>query len=179
MRSLMVVVAGLSFVSLVACTEHVYVNGKGTGTTASPVVQMDPFCKGYCSVRRDCDARIDLAACVEQCNQDNAAVVGRVRADVIALVQACFQQSDCGQVRSGTRLDECMDTAARVAPSAAAQAFCSDAMRAYSRCGGAVDHGKCLHSVGIYADGTIGAAASCLSASCSQISPCVEAALGE
>jgi hypothetical protein len=137
------------------------------------------FCAALCDRTESCDRSLDHQTCRNRCTNSYAAVFPKLRADVVALIVACFEEKDCKAVLSGELVATCTSEAvAQVAPSEAAIDFCDALGKARQKCGRAPAKSECLASAKLYDDGAIAEAANCTDRACASIDSCVAASFG-
>lgn len=169
--------AVFSFSSIVACGS----SDEGSSTATSAVVsakQAESFCSSYCGRSAECDSSIDVDTCATECEDVTSSSFRRLRADVIEPTRECFVNSDCRSILTSKRLGACIEeSAAMVAPSPAAKAFCDAFVTEAGRCDAHVDRADCLSVARIFGDEALANAKACTAKSCSVMGPCVEAEL--
>ena len=140
---------------------------------------MDSWCSALCDSRYKCDKTYDAVTCVNQCTNNNAAILPKVRSDVVNIDVKCFATLDCATVLAGDSVSECdAKSSSSVAPSPEGQEYCATYISKAAECGGQASEGNCLSYVKIFADGAIREAGRCLNKSCSDADGCLDAALG-
>jgi hypothetical protein len=95
--------------------------------------------------------RSDVQTCTAECEDattTTTTTLQRLRHDVVEPTRECFVASDCRQVLTGDRLEECLEQAAvSVSPTAAAKEFCSAFASAAADCDASVDRADCRDAV--------------------------------
>jgi hypothetical protein len=164
-------------VSASACTAA---TGSGSsGGSSSGGGQAQDFCSSLCGRVNDCDQTQDKDTCVNNCQNQTATTVSKLRSDVVTAVESCVQSKDCATVLSSSFFDTCLSEAvASIAPSSEATQFCNDWAAAETKCGSTLDQTACLDTVKAYSDDTVGMADACVSKACSDVEACIEAAFG-
>jgi hypothetical protein len=108
----------------------------------------------------------------------NATILPKLRTDLVAAAVTCYEQQDCASVINGSAWTNCtQSSAASLAPSGAAQAFCASLVSTAKKCSATADDAKCLETSKIYNDAALDDAASCTANACSAVNDCITAAL--
>lgn len=136
------------------------------------------FCASYCAKLHECDNQKDEQTCADACANDGAAILPKLRSDVVADLVSCVDGKDCSTVLSNDVLSACVgEAAAEVAPTSAAIAFCDAWSKSATKCGSTIDRAKCLDAVKLFSDAALANAKTCTSKTCADVAPCIEAAL--
>jgi hypothetical protein len=156
----------------VACS-----SASGSGSGSSPSGASD-LCSTVGNKATSCNSAIDKTTLANDCANQVAALLPKLRSDVVSSLDSCVQSSDCTHVSSF--VTDCLNTeTASIAPSGAAMQFCGDLAKAKMKCSsGTVDEAICLDNSKIFSDGALSSADSCASHACGDIDGCVTSALG-
>jgi hypothetical protein len=153
--------------------------GSGEGATTLTTSPSD-FCHAVCTRVNACDSTADVDTCANECENGFASVYPKLRGDIVANVEHCWQEKDCKTVLSSTSaFASCIDEAeASVAPTSTGTAFCDGLDASWKKCGESLDRAKCLGLVKEYNDDTLTAAGKCLDKACADVDGCIAATLG-
>lgn len=145
-------------------------DGGGASVTQGDI---DNFCTQTCAAQKKCDSKVDETTCVSNCKNQWSSYAGKVRTDYVTL------RNDCVTTASCDKLKDCDDTAkASIAPSAAAQIWCDDALKKNAECKFNQDKAQCLDSMKIFSDAALESARACFSKPCGDYLGCVVSAIG-
>ncbi len=171
------IVLSFSLFALVGCSSSTTTTSSGAASSAASADPTD-LCSTVCSRNAACDSSVDAETCTKKCQNDGGGV-RRYRADLVQAVASCYQTADCKQVLSSNGLSSCVDDAAvSVAPTAATRSFCDAFESAAIKCDSTLDHAKCLGLMKLFSDDTLQGATHCFDKSCSTMSACLDAELG-
>jgi hypothetical protein len=165
------VLAVLALLPLWACSSASGADSQG----ASP----GDLCSSVGTKMKQCDSTVDEPTAVASCNNQLAAVVPKLRSDVVSSLESCVQSSDCAHL--STFVKDCLDTArSSIAPSARATTLCSDIAKAEMTCNSTAttDESQCLDAAKIFTDSALSAADGCASHACADIASCLTSMLG-
>ncbi|HVH46240.1 MAG TPA: hypothetical protein VM925_28055 [Labilithrix sp.] len=179
MRPTVIVAFVFATASIVTgCSSSSAEKGATGSSSAAAAASGDAFCETYCQKINSCDSSSDVQTCTATCSDTLDSTIDKLRSDVLAGVQACWDKSDCRQVLGGERLIDCVDeTAVSTTPSAAAKSFCDALAAGLDKCDAGIDRADCLETSKVYSDEALEQAAKCTSKSCSTIMDCVNATL--
>lgn len=137
------------------------------------------FCQKYCARLYTCDRTNDEQTCTDLCLNNNAALMPKLRGEVVSLVSSCLEKKDCKTVLSGNAISACSaEATASVAPSAAATDFCAAHEVSAEKCKLQFSKADCLTRSKLYSDSALNSAKKCTEKACTAIPECIEAALG-
>lgn len=140
---------------------------------------IDNICNSYCAALEKCDSKVDDTTCKNQCRNGLAQYATHWRADFVQGFTDCIATDDCADVKALG--PNCSNKAkASIAPTQAAQDFCSKAADKAKSCSSTAnpDVAKCLDDVKTIDDASLAAATDCLSKACDQYGKCAYAAVG-
>lgn len=147
--------------------------------TSGSASNVENWCQALCGSRKKCDSSYDDTTCLAQCRNTNAAVLPKIRNDVVQSDIQCFGTIDCVTVLAGNSTSECFKASvAAIGPSQVAKDFCTAFVNWADECGGDVEAGACLEAYKAYSDETLQEASVCYDKSCSDAGKCIDAATG-
>jgi hypothetical protein len=153
--------------------------GSPPGSDSSQGASPGDLCSSVGTKMKQCDSTVDEPTAVASCTNQLAAVLPKLRSDVVSSVESCVQTSDCAHL--STFVNDCLDTArSSIAPSGAAKTLCSDVAKAEMTCNSTatVDESKCLDGAKIFTDSALSGADACASHACADIASCLSSMLG-
>ena len=160
-----------------ACTNSTGGSGSGNGGGGGNG-NIDPqgFCSGLCGRVHSCDNTQDEQTCADSCTNTNAAILPKLRGDVVSATETCIENKDCATVLGSNFVSVCVSqAAASIAPSQQAMSFCQSLSAADTKCGATLDMASCLDTVKIYSDSTISEGGACTQKACTDIDACLSA----
>src|SRR5262245_4802929 len=105
------VTASLSLAFVHGCSSSSSSDGGGGGIGAGGGASPADFCKKSCARAQACDSSIDMQTCQDECGNSAAVLVPKLRADVVASIEACVDKKDCRTVNAGHAVSECQSEA--------------------------------------------------------------------
>ena len=176
----------LSSLALLACSSGGAATGSPSPAPAAPDAGGGPaetvavdVCARTCSRKVTCDPATDKDTCISKCENADGAFLSKVSAEYAAEIATCIDNVACRNIDDGTAFRDCgAEASARLSPSATATGFCDDYATASATCGGEIAKAACFDAMKIYSDASLSDARKCLAKKCSDLAPCVAAALG-
>lgn len=187
MRTFRLFVSALPFLAVAASgcandsveTRYIPPSGATTDSTIPAVHDAATFCGALCDRTQACDQALDHQTCKNSCTNSYAAVFPKLRGDVVDLIVGCFDSKDCKTVLTGDVVSTCVaDAVASVAPTDAANAFCTAKVTAKKKCSVTITKADCLEEAKLYGDAAIAQAQNCTARPCGEIDACVAASFG-
>jgi hypothetical protein len=152
--------------------------GKGGGSSASSV-SVEDYCSNLCGRQSACDESRDVDTCTNGCMNVNAAIMPKLRGDMVSSALSCIETKDCATVLKGTADDACLsEAAASVAPTEAGQTFCSDWASSAKKCGASFNKAACLEGSKLYTDTALTQGSKCTTKACPDVVDCIRTTLG-
>ena len=152
----------------------------GCGDDDNGATRYEVSCDRACDRVHECDSTMDIEDCAMTCKEDTAPVGPNLRADFLAGIDACVAELSCVQLAAAAVLQPCQrEAAARLAPSASAEALCQAVVESIQECAGiSVGTAGCLEGVKIFNDAALTSARACAEEPCDQRTACLSAELG-
>jgi hypothetical protein len=150
------------------------------GDDESGAGNYEASCDMACSRAYQCDSSLDQESCAADCRNDAAAIGPKLNAGFLAGIDACIEELNCAELAVAAVFQTCQrEAAARLSPSAAAEALCQAVADSIEECTGiGVGTAGCLGNVKIFRDSALAAARRCESRPCDQRTACLQTELG-
>src|SRR5579883_2366039 len=112
-------VAVAMFTAMAACTNTGGGASGGGGGGGGGGSDPQSFCSSLCGRIHTCDNTSDQQTCTDSCVNADAAILPKIRSDVVSATESCFQSKDCATVLNSNVVSACIqEAAASIAPSA-------------------------------------------------------------
>jgi hypothetical protein len=140
----------------------------------------EQLCRPRCQREHDCNAEVDVPACVSRCEHFTSPRAIYDRTDYVAAMRACAQGQSC-VADVDLAIGACQgDAFRRFEPSPADHEYCARRVEREIKCGDfRRDAAHCENGTKMYSDAILGQLTDCLDQPCRMYGRCILAVVGE